>query len=280
LDSVERREQRADSRAVARLLLPRTIAVVGASDDPGSIGNALWRHVTAAAKSEVFPVNPHHAEVGGRPSFRPRPGGPPDVNLAVVAVPAEDLVGVVDDCIAARVRGAVIITSVEGTDVDVAALVTRARAFGVRLIGPGSMGVAAPHESVGVDALLVPAHLHPGNVAISLQSGSLGASVLRLADDLRMGLSWFGSLGGKCDVSGNDLLQFWEDDEATRVIAMYTESFGNPRKFARIARRVSRRRPIVAVRAGAAATGPSGGALYQQAGLIEVPSVAAMLDTA
>ena len=120
----------------------------------------------------------------------------------------------------------------------------------------------------------------PGGVAISLQSGSLGASVLRLADDLHMGLSWFVSLGDKSDVSGNDLLQFWEDDEATKVIAMYTESFGNPRKFARIARRVSRRRPIVAVRTGAAAIGASGGALYQQAGLIEVPTVAAMLDTA
>ena len=104
--------------------------------------------------------------------------------------------------------------------------------------------------------------------------------MLRLADDLHMGLSWFVSLGDKSDVSGNDLLQFWEDDETTRVIAMYTESFGNPRKFARIARRVSRRRPIVAVRTGAAAIGPSGGALYQQAGLIEVPTVAAMLDTA
>ena len=177
-------------------------------------------------------------------------------------------------------RGAVIITSIEGTDVDVDALVRTARSFGVRLIGPGSMGVAAPRQSVGVDALLVPADLQPGAVAISLQSGSLGASVLRLATDLHMGLSWFVSLGDKSDVSGNDLLQFWEDDETTRVIAMYTESFGNARKFARIARRVSLHRPIVAVRTGAAAIGPTGGALYQQAGLIEVPTVAAMLDTA
>ena len=150
----------------------------------------------------------------------------------------------------------------------------------MRLIGPGSMGVAAARGSVGVQALLVPADLRPGGVAISLQSGSIGASVLRLADDLHMGLSWFVSLGDKSDVSGNDLLQFWEDDDTTKVVAMYTESFGNPRKFARIARRVSRRRPIVAVRTGAAAIGASGGALYQQAGLIEVPTVAAMLDTA
>ena len=280
LDSVERREQRADSRAMARLLLPRTIAVVGASDEPGSIGDALWRHVTAAATGAVFPVNPRHEEVGGSGRGRALQDVPGDVNLAVVAVPAPALPTVVEDCIEARVRGAVVITSIEGTDIDFVPLVARARRFGVRLIGPGSMGVAAPHESVGVRAILVPDDLRPGSVAVSLQSGSIGASLLRLAEDMHMGLSWFVSLGDKCDVSGNDLLQFWEDDEATNVIAMYTESFGNPRKFARIARRVSRRRPIVAVRTGAAAIGASGGALYQQAGLIEVPTVAALLDTA
>ena len=254
--------------------------MIGASDRPGTVGKAVWTHVTRAAKGEVFPVNDRHATVGGQTAFARVQDIPADVHLAVVAVPAAALASVIDDCIDARVRGAVILTSMEGTDVDVDALVTRARRHGVRLIGPGSMGVAAPRESVGVDALLVPADLPPGNVAISLQSGSLGASVLRLADALHMGVSWFVSLGDKADVSGNDLLQFWEDDDPTRVIAMYTESFGNPRKFARIARRVSLRRPIVAVRTGAAAIGPSGGALYLHAGLIEVPTVAAMLDTA
>ena len=280
LDSVERREQRADSRAMARLLLPRTIAVVGASDTPGSVGEALWRHVTSAATGAVFPVNPRHDSVDGRQAWASLQAVPADVSLAVVAVPAAALAAVVEDCIESHVRGAVIVTSVEGTDIDVAALVDRARSYGVRLIGPGSMGIASSRPTIGLQASLVPVTLPPGNVAISLQSGSLGASVLRLADDLAMGISWFISLGDKSDVSGNDLLQFWEDDETTRVIAMYTESFGNPRKFARIARRVSRNRPIVAVRTGAAAIGPSGGALYQQAGLIEVPTVAAMLDTA
>jgi len=142
------------------------------------------------------------------------------------------------------------------------------------------MGVASSRPEIGLHAALVPVRLPPGPVAISLQSGSLGASVLRIAERVGMGLSWFVSLGDKSDVSVNDLLQFWEDDDTTRVVAMYTESFGNPRKFARIARRVSRRRPIVAVRTGAAAIGPSGSALYEQAGLIEVPTVAAMLDTA
>lgn len=280
IDSVERREQRADSRAMARLLLPRTIAVVGASERAGSIGAAVWHNVTAAATGHVFAVNPARETVGGRQAWPTISSVPGDVSLAVIAVPAAALVEAVEDCIAARVRGAVVITSVEASEVDVPALVSRARSHGVRLIGPGSMGVAASRPEIGLQASLVPVQLSPGPVAISMQSGSLGASVLRLAGELGLGMSWFVSLGDKSDVSGNDLLQFWEDDETTRVIAMYTETFGNPRKFARIARRVSRRRPIVAVRTGAAAIGPSGSALYQQAGLIEVPTVAALLDTA
>jgi succinyl-CoA synthetase alpha subunit/GNAT superfamily N-acetyltransferase len=280
LDSVERREQRADSRAMARFLLPHTIAVVGASDEPESVGEALWRNVTASATGAVFPVNPAHESVGGRRSWASLRDVPAPVSLAVIAVPAAQLPGVIDDCIESRVRGAVIVTIVEGSDIDVDALVTRARRAGVRMIGPGSAGVAASRPSIGLQASLVPVSLPPGNVAISLQSGTLGGSVLRMADQLSMGLSWFVSLGDKADVSGNDLLQFWQDDETTRVIAMYTESIGNPRKFARIARRVSRSRPIVTVHTGAAAIGPTGGALYQQAGLIEVPTVADMLDTA
>ncbi len=280
LDSVERREQRADSRAMARFLLPRTIAVVGASDEPGSVGEVLWRNVTASATGAVFPVNPAHESIGGRRSWPTLRAVPANVSLAVIAVPAERVPDVIEDCIESRVRGAVIVTNVEGSGIDIDELVTRARRAGVRMIGPGSAGVAASRPSIGLQASLVPVSLPPGNVAISLQSGTLGGSVLRMADQLSMGLSWFVSLGDKADVSGNDLLQFWEDDETTRVIAMYTESIGNPRKFARIARRVSRSRPIVTVHTGAAAIGPTHGALYQQAGLIEVPTVADMLDTA
>ena len=279
LDSVERREQRADSRAVARLLMPRTIAVVGASDRPGSIGEHVFSHVVAGARGAVYPINPAHTTVGGQPAFPSIVAVPDDVHLAIVVVPASALAATIEDCIAARVRGAVVITSVEGSDLDVTALVARARRHGVRIIGPGSMGVAASRPEVGLNAALVPVSLPPGPVAISMQSGSLGASVLRLTAQLGMGLSWFVSLGDKRDISANDLLQFWEDDEHTRVIAMYTETFGNPRKFARIARRVSQRRPIVAVRTGAAATMTTGSALYQQAGLIEVPTVRSLLDT-
>ena len=117
------------------------------------------------------------------------------------------------------------------------------------------MGIASPLPSTLIQAAIVDADLPAGGVAISMQSGTLGSSLLALAHRLDMGVSWFVSLGDRSDVSGDDLLQFWEDDEATKVIALYTESHGNPRKFARIARRVSQRRPIVAVRTGTALVG-------------------------
>ncbi|MCU0261080.1 MAG: GNAT family N-acetyltransferase, partial [Ilumatobacteraceae bacterium] len=279
-DSVERREQRADSRAMARVLLPRSIAVIGASDTPGSIGQALWRHASGGFGGPLYAVNPNRETVGGKPAFASVRDIGEEVSLALVAVPQTQVEHVIDECIAARVRGAIIVTAIDHPSVDVRSMVARARGNGLRIIGPASMGAASPRADVGIQAALVDVRLPAGGVAISLQSGTLGASVLRLAQQLELGISWFVSLGDKCDVSGNDLLQFWLDDEATTVVAMYTESFGNPRKFARIARRVSQRRPVVAVRTGAAMIGPGAGALYQQAGLIEVPTVTAMLDTA
>lgn len=279
LDSVERREQRADSRAVARILLPRAIAVIGASERPGSVGDAIWRNVAKSVEVPIYAVNPRHDEVHGHPCSRTIAELPDEVSLAVIAVPARDLDTTIDACIAKRMRGAVIVTSVDGTDIDVTSLVTRARRNGLRIIGPSSMGIASPRPETRLQAALVDVALPPGGLAISMQSGSLGGSFLREAREVGLGVSWFVSLGDKSDISANDLLQFWEQDDNTQIIAMYTESFGNPRKFARIARRVSRTKPIVAVRTGVAATGEMGGALYQQAGLIEVPTVPALLET-
>lgn len=283
VDSVERREQRADSRAVARLLLPSSIAVIGASDVTGSVGEAVWSHVSAAPRCPVFAVNPQrpdiaHPEGGRTPTFASVVDIPDEVGLAIVAVPPDALATTIDECITKRVRGAVVVT-IPDPGTDVVALVERARTNGLRIIGPGSMGVASPRPETSLRAALVDVRLPAGSVAVSMQSGTLGSALLRAAAELDLGLSWFVSLGDKNDVSANDLLQFWQDDEATSVIALYTESFGNPRKFARIARRVSATRPIVAVRTGAALIGAANDAIYRQTGVIEVPTVAALLDT-
>ncbi len=279
IDSMERREQRADSRAIARILLPASIAVIGASDTVGSVGHELWTNVSRHQQRRLFPVNSRHATVGGVRAFASIGAIPEDVSLAVIAVPIAELPSIIDECIAKRVRGAVVITSADGAELDMAPIVARARQSGMRIIGPTSMGIASPRLESGLQAALVDVTLPPGNVAISMQSGSLGSSLLRLADRLHLGLSWFVSLGDKSDVSANDLLQFWEDDEATQVIGIYTESLGNPRKFARIARRVSTRRPIVVVRTGAASVGVANEALYRETGVIEVPTVTELLDT-
>jgi acyl-CoA synthetase (NDP forming) len=280
LDSVERREQRADSRAVAHLLLPSSIAVIGASDRPGSVGDALWRHVSSNDRLRAHAVNPDRDRIGDVPAHDRVTDIDDDVGLAVIAVPESALEATIDDCIAKRVRGAVVITIVDDEQVDAHALVHHARNNGLRLIGPASMGIASPRPDVELQAALVELALPPGRVAVSMQSGTLGSSLLRQAADLDLGLSWFVSLGDKYDLSANDLLQFWEDDAATSVIALYTESFGNPRKFARIARRVSRSRPIIAVRTGAALLEPANATLYRETGVIEVPTVTDLLDTA
>lgn len=279
VETVERREQRADSRAVARILLPSSVAVVGASDAPGSIGAALWRHVSADATRTTYPVNPAHGTVGGQPAFAKVADIPDEVGLAVIAVPPAALATVIGGCITKRVRGAVVISD-PGPDTDFTGLVAHARRNGLRIVGPASMGIASPLPGVGLQAALVNVDGPPGSVAVSMQSGILGASLLRLARELELGLSWFVSLGDKLDVSANDLLQFWEDDEATKVICLYTESVGNGRKFSRIARRVAARRPIVLVRTGAAMVGAGNSAMYRQSGVIEVPTVTSMLDTA
>ena len=164
--------------------------------------------------------------------------------------------------------------------IDIAALVAHARRNGLRIIGPASLGVASPRPEVMLQAALVDVAAPSWQRRRSRCSRARCGSLLRLADTLQLALSWFVSLGDKCDVSANDLLQFWEDDEATQVIGVYTESLGNPRKFARIARRVSTRKPIVTVRTGAALIGVGNDALYRQTGVIEVPTVTAMLDTA
>ena len=167
--------------------MPKTIAVIGASDRPGTVGAAVWTNVLEGAAGPVYAVNPSRDRVGDHVCYRSITDIPDDVQLAIVAVPAEALVATIDECIAARVRGAVVITSVEGTAIDTAGIVADARRNGLRIVGPGSMGVASSRREVGLNAALVPVRLPPGTLAISMQSGSLGASLLNEASRLGSG---------------------------------------------------------------------------------------------
>lgn len=275
LDSVEAREQRADSRSMARFLLPRSIAIIGASDQPDTVGRAITASILRSSfAGPIHLVNPARTEVAGRATTSSIEHVSGQVDLAFIAVPDDALTTVIEQCATRRVRGAVIL-SAPSQPLD--ELVAYARRFGLRLIGPASMGFISTSPQSALQASLSSLAPRRGNVALSLQSGPLGAALLQQATDLQLGLSWFVSLGERSDVSGNDLLQFWQDDTETKVIALYTERFGNPRKFARIARRVARTRPIIAVESDEEGIGD---ALYLQAGVIRVPTVAELLDTA
>ena len=235
---------------------PRSVAVVGASRDPAGIGHRIVEAlVTYGFRGPIYPINPKASAIAGIPAYPTVKALPESVDLAIVAVPRDVVLSVVDDCAARGVRALVVITAgfaEIGTEGGVVQdqLVEKVRGHGMRLVGPNCMGLLNTDPAVRLNASFVQLCPPPGRVAMLSQSGALGVAILRRARRLHLGLSTFISVGNKADVSGNDLLQYWEEDLGTEVILLYLESFGNPRRFARIARRVSRRKPIVAVKSG------------------------------
>ena len=206
-----------------------------------------------------------------RPFFEPRPG-----ELAIINAPHDEVLRAVDDCAAAGARALIVTTpDDDGTLHD--ALREKVRALGMRVIGPNSMGLMNTDPNVQLNATLGAELPARGNVAMSSQNGALGLAMLALARQRHVGVSTFVCVGSKADISGNDLLQYWQDDAATRVILLYLESFGNPRRFARIARGVSREKPIVVVKPGRHAAVD---ALFRQTGVIRAETLDEMFDLA
>ena len=240
---------------------PRSVAVVGASRNRESIGYALLHNlVMGQFQGAIFPINPHADSIHSLKAY-PRIGDVPDpIDLAMVVVPKRLVLSVVDECIAAGVRGLVTITAgFAETGPEGAALerevCDRVRQAGVRMVGPNCMGVINTEAEVSLNATFAPTPAEPGTVGFVSQSGALGVAILNAAADLGIGLTQFASLGNKADVSANDVAEYWEDDPATRVICMYLESFGNPRKFTEIAKRVGHKKPILVVKSGRTAEG-------------------------
>ncbi|MFI9274742.1 GNAT family N-acetyltransferase [Kitasatospora sp. NPDC052896] len=298
------REHRAEARSVQRLLAPRSVAVVGVSRTARSAGRALLRDVRAGGfTGPVYAVNsaaPPGTELDGLPVYRSVLEIPDPVDLAILAVPAEVVPTVVAQCGAHGVRGLVVVTAgyaetgPAGRDRQ-RALVRQARAAGMRVIGPNAFGLINTAPEHPLNASLAPALPRAGRFGIFCQSGAIGVALLEAAHRRGLGVSSFASVGNRADVSGNDLLQYWEEDPATDVVLLYLESFGNPRKFTRIARRLASSKPVVVVK-GARHTGslppghavppPSTGlhdstvdALFQQAGVVRVETITELLDT-
>jgi acetyl coenzyme A synthetase (ADP forming)-like protein len=295
--AIEEREHRAEAASVARLLTPRSVAVIGASRNPETVGHQVLRNLLAGGfAGPVYPVNPgaeHVASVKAYPTVLDVPGA---VDLAVIAVPAAAVLDVVRQCAAKGIGGLVVLSAGFGEVGDVAAQVELrdlARRNGMRLVGPNCVGVV--NTAIGLDATFSPYAASAGRIAMQSQSGALGIAILERSARIGLGVSSFVSVGNKADVSGNDLLQYWEDDPGTDVVLLYLESFGNPHKFARIARRVSRRKPIVAVKSGRSVAGVRAAsshtaamaspdiavdALFRQAGVIRVDTLDELFDMA
>jgi acetate---CoA ligase (ADP-forming) len=261
LERFERREQTAAVAAMRGFLAPRSVAVIGASRRRGTVGGELFHNLLAAGfNGPVHPVNPNTPVVQSvlaYPSIAEVPG---PVDLAVLAVPAPMVVSAARECAAVGVRALVVVSAgFAETGPEGAArqreLLRVCRQAGMRLIGPNCLGIANTNPTVRLDATFGPAVPLPGRVGFLSQSGALGLAVIDHATKLGLGLSSFVSVGNKADISSNDLLDYWEEDPDTAVALLYLESFGNPRRFSRIARRVGRRKPIVAVKSGRSAAG-------------------------
>jgi acetyl coenzyme A synthetase (ADP forming)-like protein len=257
----EIRERLATTASLRPFFHPQSVAVIGASRDPQSIGHRLLDAlIQTRFRGPIYPVNPKASEIAGLRVYPSLSAIPGPVDLAVIVVPRDAVVGVVDECAAKQIRALIVITAgfaeagPEGAALQTR-LVENVRQRGMRMIGPNCFGLLNTDPNVRLNATFSPLFPPGGRVAMSSQSGAIGLAVLAGARRIRLGISSFVSVGNKADVSTNDLLQYWEEDQATDVILLYVESFGNPRRFARIARRVGRRKPIVAVKAGRSRSG-------------------------
>jgi acetyl coenzyme A synthetase (ADP forming)-like protein len=296
------RDQVATIASLRPLLHPRSIAVVGAGRERGSIGGELFHNLVATGfNGPVYPVNASVTVVQSVPAYRSVADIPGDVDLAVLVVPARHVIGVARECAAKGVRAIVVIsagfaeTGAEGAALQ-HELLTICRDAGIRLVGPNCMGILNTAADVRMDATFAPTYPPAGRVGFLSQSGALGIAVIDEATERGLGLSTFVSVGNKADLSANDLLQYWEKDPATDVVLLYLESFGNPRRFGRISRRVARTKPVIAVKsgrsiAGARATSSHTGALvaasdltvdalFAQAGVIRTTTLKEMFDVA
>lgn len=280
---------------------PASVAVVGASRTPGSIGYRIMQQLVGQQfNGPVYPVNPKGGVICSIRAHKSVRELPEPVDLAIIVVPKQAVLDVVDDCAARGVKAIVVIsagfaeTNEEGKALQTR-LVDKVRGHGMRMVGPNCLGIINTDPEIRLGASFSPTYPNHGTIAMSSQSGALGIAILELATKLNLGLSCFVSVGNKADVTGNDLLQYWEEDPQTNVILLYLESFGNPRRFARIARRVARSKPIIAVKSGRTSAGTRAAgshtaalaasdvateALFQQTGVIRAETLEEMFDLA
>jgi acyl-CoA synthetase (NDP forming)/GNAT superfamily N-acetyltransferase len=274
LDAVAERERRADVASLRHIFAPESVAVIGASRRRGTVGRAILDNIRDSGYGgRLYTVNPRARQIGGEPCLASPLDLPEPADLAVIALPAAKVLDVAEQCGQRGVRSLVVVTA--GLDAAQSAdLLAVCRRHGMRLVGPESFGVAVP--GIGLDATFAARPARAGVTGLVMQSGGLGFALVDHLSRLGIGISSFASTGDKLDVSGNDMLLWWEGDGLTRLAILYIESFGNPRKFARTARRVSRTMPVLTVQAEPA--NPQ--ALFEQAGVITTRGFGELVETA
>ena len=296
---VEQRDHGAVVASVRPFFQARTVAVVGASRRRGTIGGELFRNIlTGEYAGAAYPVNRNAEPVAGVRGYGSIADVPDQVDLAVVCVPAEAVLGAVRSALENGVRAICVISAgfaeigSEGEERQ-RELLALVRAHGARLLGPNCLGISS--SATRLNATFASRAPVPGNIGFSSQSGALGLALLEASVSRGLGLSAFVSIGNKADISSNDLLEWWEDDEATDLVLLYMESFGNPRRFGTLARRVARAKPILAVKSGTTGAGARAAsshtaalagseaavdALFHQAGVIRAGSLEELIDVA
>ncbi|SEC65336.1 Acyl-CoA synthetase (NDP forming) [Amycolatopsis tolypomycina] len=294
VEAVLERDSVADAASLAHLFRPSSVAVIGAGRRPGSVGNAVLGNLVASGfPGPVEVVNPHADEILGVPSVPSVAALTRTPELAVICLPAPAAAQAVEECGKRGVRAVVIISSgLTGTGAG-ERVHAAVREYGLRLVGPNCLGVVSTDPASPYDLTFLATPVKPGNIGVVTQSGGVGIALAESLGDLGLGVSTLVSTGDKYDVSGNDLLMWWAADRRTELAVLYLESFGNPRKFSRLARRLARTRPVLAVRSGsgdtaqraaashtAAAATPAvtRDALFEQAGVIAVDTVAELVD--
>lgn len=297
---MESREHRAEARSVRELLAPSSVAVIGASRKWGTVGYQLLEHIIEGGfHGTVYAINPEALELAGMMSYGKLSEVPEPVQLAIVAVPYEEVPGVVADCAAAGVKGVVIASAGFADDGERGllrqrALVRQARANGMRVIGPASLGIANTHPDVSLNASMAPTMPLRGSLGLFSQSAAIGVALYAASSRRRLGLSSLLSAGNRADVSGNDMMQYWEDDADTSAVGLYLESIGNPRKFSRIARRLARTKPVIVAKSDTmglrlppghavrTTQAPAGAldAMLRQSGVIRVETIEQLVDVA
>ncbi|MGH9227606.1 MAG: GNAT family N-acetyltransferase [Acidimicrobiales bacterium] len=294
--AITARAQRAEAEAVRRLLAPRSVAVIGAGREPSGVGHAVLRNMLEHRfAGPVYAVNPHADHVAGVRAVHDVNDIDGPVDLAVVVVPARQVPAVAEDCGRKGVPAMIVISAGfaeagrEGAALSAAAL-RAARRFGTRLLGPNCLGVINTDPNVRLHATFATPDPRPGPVALLTESGTIGGVILGRIGEAGLGASSFAAIGNRADVSANDMLQYWADDSRTELVLLYLESFGNARKFGRIARELGRTKPIVAVKSrGAARAYPADGAeahpaaveaLLEQTGVVRVDTLSQLLDVA